>query len=153
MLEERGLPTTVLALVLPQVEKTRPPRALMTPFVLGRPFGEPGDSDFQRRVLLQALRLLERTDGPVILEHFADDAPSGTDRPGWESAVKLPPLTVPSDWEAAFRDELELVIPVWVHSGQTGARMTALTWSACSAAAIPSAASTIAAGSVDPMTL
>jgi hypothetical protein len=37
MLEERGLPTTVLALVLPQVEKTRPPRALMLPFMLGRP--------------------------------------------------------------------------------------------------------------------
>ena len=41
MLEERGLPTTVIALVLPQVEKTRPPRALMTPFMLGRPLGEP----------------------------------------------------------------------------------------------------------------
>ena len=70
MLEERGLPTTVLALVLPQVEKTRPPRALMVPFMLGRPLGEPNDVPFQRRVLLQALRLLERTDGPVLLEHF-----------------------------------------------------------------------------------
>jgi hypothetical protein len=64
MLEERGLPTTVLALALPQVEKTRPPRAVMTPFMLGRPFGEPNDPAIQRRVLLQALNLLERTDGP-----------------------------------------------------------------------------------------
>ena len=40
-----------------------------------------------------------------------------------------------------------------VHSGQTGHRTTALTWSACSAAAMPSADFTISAGSVDPMTL
>jgi hypothetical protein len=82
MLEERGLPTTVLALVLPQVERTRPPRAVMLPFMLGRPLGEPNDVAFQRRVLMQALRLLERTDGPVLLEHFPDDNPSWFDRPG-----------------------------------------------------------------------
>ena len=116
MLEERGFPTTVLALVLPQVEKTRPPRALMVPFTLGRPLGEPGDSDFQRRVLMQALRLLERTDGPVILEHFAEDAPSQSDRPGWMPSVKVPVPGAYADadaWEAAFRDELELVLPAW----------------------------------------
>ncbi len=116
MLEERGLPTTVLALVLPQVEKTRPPRALMTPFILGRPFGEPNDPAFQDRVLRMALGLLERTDGPVILEHFTEDAPSWFDRPGWAPAVSLPPLVVPaaaSAWEAAFRSELALILPAW----------------------------------------
>ena len=116
MLEERGLPTTVLALVLPQVENTRPPRALMVPFMLGRPLGEPNDSDFQRRVLLQALRLLERTDGPVILEHFPDDNPSHVDRSGWEPSVKVPAPRAFDDaeaWESAFRDELELVLPAW----------------------------------------
>src|ERR1700710_1291848 len=104
MLEERGLPTTVLALVLPQVEKTRPPRAVMTPFMLGRPLGEPNDAPFQRRVLLQALRLLERTDGPVLLEHFPDDNPSWFDRPDWEPAVAPPRPAAPesaADWEAA----------------------------------------------------
>ena len=116
MLEERGLPTTVLALALLQVEKTRPPRALMLPFMLGRPLGEPGDNDFQRRVLLQALRLLERTDGPVILEHFPDDNPSHFDREGWEASVTLTAPGTYEDayaWESAFRDELELVIPAW----------------------------------------
>jgi hypothetical protein len=116
MLEERGLPTTVLALVLPQVEKTRPPRALMLPFMLGRPLGEPNDVPFQRRVLLQALRLLERTDGPVLLEHFPDDNPSWFDRPGWLPSVAL--LTPPAHhgaaaWEAAFRTELATVLPIW----------------------------------------
>src|ERR1700677_58281 len=109
MLEERGLPTTVLALVLPQVEKTRPPRAVMTPFMLGRPLGEPNDAPFQRRVLLQALRLLERTDGPVILEHFPDDNPSWFNRPGWAPSVTLPaPETYEgrTAWEAAFHAEL-----------------------------------------------
>ena len=40
-----------------------------------------------------------------------------------------------------------------VHSGQTGARMTAFTFSACIAAAMPSADSTIATGSVEPITV
>lgn len=116
MLEERGLPTTVLALVLPQVEKTRPPRAVMVPFMLGRPLGEPNDIPFQRRVLLQALRLLERTDGPVILEHFPEDNPSWFDRQDWEPAVTLPVPGSPQGaaaWETAFRAELALVLPVW----------------------------------------
>ena len=109
MLEERGLPTTVLALVLSQVVKTRPPRAVMTPFMLGRPLGEPNDAAFQRRVLLQALRLLERTDGPVILEHFPDDNPSWFDRPDWVPAVTLPAPGNPMDWQV----ELDLTLPGW----------------------------------------
>ena len=109
MLEERGLPTTVLAIVLSQVVKTRPPRAVMTPFMLGRPLGEPNDAAFQRRVLLQALRLLERTDGPVILEHFPDDNPGWFDRPDWVPAVTLPAPGAVADWQA----ELDLVVPAW----------------------------------------
>ncbi len=116
MLEERGLATTVLALVLPQVEKTRPPRGLLVPFMLGRPLGEPNDVPFQRRVLLQALRLLERPDGPVLLEHFPDDNPSWFDRPHWTPAVAVPIPGAPeeaAEWEAAFRTELMAVLPAW----------------------------------------
>lgn len=116
MLEERGLATTVLALALPQVEQTRPPRAVMTPFMLGRPLGEPNDTAFQRRVLMQALRLLERTDGPVILEHFPDDNPSWTDRADWVPAVTLPPPGQPlnaKEWEEALRTEMAQVSPAW----------------------------------------
>ena len=116
MLEERGLATTVIASVLPQVEKTRPPRAVFVPFMLGRPLGEPNDPAFQRRVLMQALGLLERPDGPVILEQFPDDNPSWFDRPDWKPAVDLPvPGTYQdaSAWEAGFRAELQSVLPVW----------------------------------------
>lgn len=51
------------------------PRFLWVPFELGRPFGAPGAPAFQRRVLRAALGLLERRDGPVILEDFPEDAP------------------------------------------------------------------------------
>jgi hypothetical protein len=116
MLEERGLPTTVLALVLSHVEKTRPPRALMTPFMLGRPLGEPNDPPFQRRVLMQALRLLERSDGPVLLEHFPEDNPSWFDRPDWAPAVSLSKadeIRGAVAWRDALRAEMALVRPVW----------------------------------------
>lgn len=116
MLEERGLSTTVIALVLPQVEKMRPPRAVMTPFMLGRPFGEPNDAWFQLRVLTQALALLERSDGPVILENFPDDPPTNFDRPHWLPAVDLPIPVLLHDakaWAAALRAEIALVMPAW----------------------------------------
>ena len=51
-----------------------PPRALWVPFILGRPFGVPGDAAFQRRVLLAALRLLEAPAGPVLAD-YPEDAP------------------------------------------------------------------------------
>lgn len=65
----------------------RLPRFLWVPFELGRPFGAPHVPDFQRRVLTAALSLLERTDGPVLLEDFTDDAPTtGEDAP-WTCPV------------------------------------------------------------------
>ena len=69
-LEEEGLATVAISLIRPQTEKTKPPRALWVPFELGRPFGPPSDADFQQRVILAALGLLERTDGPVLIEDF-----------------------------------------------------------------------------------
>jgi len=116
MLEDRGLPTVAIGSVRPQVEKTRPPRALWAPFMLGRPLGEPNDPAFQRRVLLQALRLLERPDGPAIIEDFPDDDPSWTDRPDWQPSVTLPSLPAPrtsAEWAAALDAELARVLPVW----------------------------------------
>lgn len=82
-LEEEGLATVSISLIRPQTENTRPPRALWVPFELGRPLGPPSDPAFQRRVLLTALRLLERTDGPVLLEDFPDDDPRRLRDPNW----------------------------------------------------------------------
>ncbi len=102
-----------------QMEKVRPPRGLWVPFELGRPLGEPGDPAFQRRVLMRALRLLERSDGPVILEDFAEDAPGWRDRPGWRPPFELlspPPaaaLTSGGAWAAAMASEIAVLRPFW----------------------------------------
>src|SRR5260370_26432537 len=114
MLEERGVPSVALGSVRAQMEKTRPPRGLWTSAQLGRPVGEPEDKAFQRRVVLAALRLLERTDGPVILEDFPEDPPGLRDTPGWR-APALPARTAPPNgpdaWAAAFAGELALLSP------------------------------------------
>ncbi len=82
-LEEEGLATVAISLIRPQTERTRPPRALWVPFELGRPFGPPGDPEFQKRVVLAALRLVEREDGQVIIEDFPDDDPRARPDAGW----------------------------------------------------------------------
>jgi hypothetical protein len=90
-LEEEGLATVAIALIRPQAENTKPPRALWVPFELGRPFGPPRDPAFQERVMLTALGMLERDDGPVLIEDFPDDDPRGVPDPAWR-----PPFIPPS---------------------------------------------------------
>jgi hypothetical protein len=99
-LERDGIATTGISLVREQTEAMRLPRFLWVPFELGRPFGAPGEPDFQRRVLVAALQLLERTDGPVVLEDFPDDAPA--------SDVE-PVLACPVTFAPKPSDDLELV--------------------------------------------
>jgi hypothetical protein len=104
-LEERGFSTVALASVRVQAEKTRPPRALWTPAMLGRPVGEPNDPAFQLRIIRAALGLLERTDGPVILEDFPDDPPGWVDNPDW-----VAPATVAT---GGFASELAAMLKLW----------------------------------------
>lgn len=73
-LEAEGIPTVSISLIREHTVALKAPRALWVPFMLGRPYGVPNDAAFQRKVALSALRLLERTDGPV-LEDFPEDAP------------------------------------------------------------------------------
>ena len=118
MIESRGIATVVVGLVRPHMERTRPPRGLWVPFPLGRPFGEPEDAAFQRRVLASALALLERPGGPVVLEDFPDDAPSMRDAPGWAPQLVVPDLpqplpATPEAWAAAMTKELAAVDPHW----------------------------------------
>ena len=82
-LEDEGIPTVAISLIRPQTENTEPPRALWVPFELGRPFGPPSNSAFQKRVILAALQLLERKSGPVIIEDFPDDDPREQPDPAW----------------------------------------------------------------------
>ena len=91
-LEDEGIATTGISLVRVNTERMELPRFLWVPFELGRPFGAPHEPDFQRRVLRAALGLLERRDGPVVLEDFPDDAPvvdDDDDGPGWSCPVSF----------------------------------------------------------------
>ena len=116
MLEARGLPTVAIGLVRPHMETTQGPRGLFVPFPLGRPLGEPGDAAFQRRVLLAALGLLERADGPVVLEDFPHDAPGQRAVSGWRPAVSLGEPGVAasaSEWARMLVAEIEALRPAW----------------------------------------
>jgi hypothetical protein len=65
---------------------------------------------------MAALRLLERTDGPVILEDFTEDPPGWRDTPNWR-APRLQEvsdaLETPDAWAAAFGAELFALQPLW----------------------------------------
>lgn len=73
-LEDEGLATTQISLIREHTETIKPSRALWVPFELGRPLGVPNDAAFQTRVLIEALRLLESSQGPVIGD-FTEEAP------------------------------------------------------------------------------
>ena len=97
-LEEEGIATVAISLIRPQTENTKPPRALWVPFELGRPFGPPSDPRFQKRAILDALRMLERETGPVIIEDFPDDDPRAQPDPGWHPpSIPVAVATGPAD--------------------------------------------------------
>ena len=73
-IEEGGVATTQISLIRPHTEAIKPPRALWVPFDLGRPLGVANNAEFQTRVLLSALKLLEEPSGPVLRD-FPGDAP------------------------------------------------------------------------------
>jgi len=114
-LEEEGIPTVAISLIRPQTENTEPPRALWVPFELGRPFGPPGNPAFQKRVMLAALRLLEREDGPVIIEDFADDDPRALPDPAWHPPFIPPAVATGTAKSLAARLEAEVLLLLGSH--------------------------------------
>jgi len=74
LIEEGGVPTVGISLIRPHTEDIKPPRALWVSFELGHPLGVPDNADFQKRVLLALLKLLEAPGAP-LLEDFPEDAP------------------------------------------------------------------------------
>jgi hypothetical protein len=117
-LEEEGIATTVVGLIRLHLEKVRPPRALWVPFELGRPLGPPNYPEFQTRVLLAALQLLEApvSSGPVILLDFADEAPAQEPDPHWRE----PALNA-----ASLADEAAQLQPLYIAAWEKFGRTTA----------------------------
>jgi hypothetical protein len=132
-------------------ERMQLPRFLWVPFELGRPFGAPNEPDFQRRVLRAALALLERDDGPVILEDFPDEAPiASTPAGAWSCPVSF---HAPTDNEPDLvRETLAEIVRLapWhevyvTQRGQTAPPACGLTWHQ-----IIRALGALAGGSDDP---
>ena len=84
-LEAAGVATTQISLIREHTQAINPPRALWVPFILGRPLGVPNDAPFQRRVLLEALRLLEAPSGPVLVDYREDAPPVSSDEPSGQA--------------------------------------------------------------------
>jgi hypothetical protein len=114
-LEEEGIATVPISLIRPQTENTKPPRALWVPFELGRPFGPPSDPAFQKRVILAALRLLEREDGPVLIEDFPDDDPRAQPDPAWHAPFMPASIGTGDAHSLAARLEAELLLLQGAH--------------------------------------
>jgi hypothetical protein len=126
-LEEAGIASVAIALIRPQAEHTRPPRALWVPFELGRPIGPPGDAPFQRRVILAALGMLEADNGPVLLQDFADDDPREAPDAAWRPPI--PPADGVESLEAGVLAdlvdaELRALAPAYAKSCTERARST-----------------------------
>jgi len=70
-------------------------------------------------VLHDALALLERSDGPVVLEDFPDDAPAGADETVWACPVSFAPAASeePGLVEAARAELRQLA--AWAELGST----------------------------------
>jgi hypothetical protein len=85
----------------------QPPRALWVPFILGRPFGVPGDPAFQRRVLMAALRLLESPQ-PVLAD-YPEEAPAAApdELGGIACPVSFDRTADAADWGALLEREIE----------------------------------------------
>jgi hypothetical protein len=106
-LEDAGIPTVQVSLVREHTEALQPPRALWVPFMLGRPLGVPDGSAFQKRVMLAALRLLERDQGPV-LEDFPEEAPdiAEEETEGAACPISFAPKTSGATLAESVMDEL-----------------------------------------------
>ena len=114
-IENAGIATTQISLYRLHTETMQPPRALWVPFALGRPFGGAEQADFQRRVVLDALRLLERDSGPILEDFPDDEPPSAGEESGWVCPLNLArkdeELTGIAALEAALKAEVEQLLP------------------------------------------
>jgi hypothetical protein len=109
-LEEEGIAAVAIALIRPQAENTKPPRALWVPFELGRPFGPPSDAAFQKRALLTALGMLVEGGGPVRIIDFPEDDPRAQPDPAWQPPFMPAALTNGSAESLASRLEAEILL-------------------------------------------
>ena len=61
-IESRGIPTVSITVARDVTEHSKPPRAVLAPFMMGHHFGVPFHNGLQRRIILKALGRLERAE-------------------------------------------------------------------------------------------
>jgi len=107
---EEGVATVAIALIRPQAENTKPPRALWVPFELGRPVGPPSDPALQKRMILTALGMLVEAGGPVRILDFPDDDPRARSDPAWQPPFMPASVANGSADSPASRLEAEVLL-------------------------------------------
>ena len=77
LLEDGGIATVIIAIRAfhERLEEMAVPRALITPYIMGRPLGKPGDVQGQRAIIKAALEVLEKApEEGTILEFTGEDS-------------------------------------------------------------------------------
>jgi hypothetical protein len=124
-LEEDGIASVAIALIRPQAENTRPPRALWVPFELGRPIGPPSDAAFQKRVILAALGLLETKKHASLIVDFPADDPREAPDPKWQPPIaSVAAPEGPAEIAEAVEAELRALAPAYAASCAARERST-----------------------------
>ncbi len=126
--ESAGIATTQISLIREHSARIRPPRALWVPYELGRPFGVPGDAEFQTGVLRAALGLFEAPAGPVLAD-YPVEAPAAADagESGW--ACPIPLASAPEEvgepsLGRAFESEFARLLPWYALAVERRGRTT-----------------------------
>jgi len=123
LLEEQGFSTVLVGLIPQHVKRMRPPRALLVPFELGRPFGAPNQPVLQSEVLEATLDLLQQAASPPFVAEFEtahsvevsrDDE---EDSEGWVCPVSLPMPAKDLNTTEHLLEEARLLQP-WYERGR-----------------------------------
>lgn len=66
-IEQAGIPTISISHLIDLTKKVRVPRAMHLRFPLGRSFGKAGETEFQRKILLDAIHYLGEIKEPETI--------------------------------------------------------------------------------------
>jgi D-proline reductase (dithiol) PrdB len=66
--EEAGIPTISMGNAADRMARIKPPRAMLVKFARGSMFGEPGNVNRQRRIILDALQALQSMTEPGTIQ-------------------------------------------------------------------------------------
>jgi hypothetical protein len=79
LLEAGGIATVIIGIQAfhPRMEAMSLPRVLVTPYIMGRTLGAPGDRGRQREAVLAALELLEKAENSGTFAELAGSYYSG----------------------------------------------------------------------------